>query len=116
LRMPHLRATQVAAGVSKFLAIALGLVGLFVFRDVMVVLVAFFIYMAVNSELRGSMVTELLDGSRVGDLMTRRVTPVSADLGVAKLAQAMIREHVQGFPVVDGTGRVIGMVCIEDLQ
>jgi len=116
LRMPHLRATQVAAGVSKFLAIALGLVGLFLFRDVMVVLVAFFIYMAVNSELRGSMVTELLEGSRVGDLMTRRVTPVSAGLSVADLAQAMIREHVQGFPAVDDTGRVIGMVCIEDLQ
>jgi Zn-dependent protease len=116
LRMSHLRATQVAAGVGKFLAIALGLGGLFLFHNVMLVLVAFFIYIAGNSELRGSMVTELLDGSRVGDLMTRRVTPVSADLTVAELAQAMMREHVQGFPVVDGAGRVIGMVCIEDLQ
>jgi Zn-dependent protease len=116
LRMTHLRATQVAAGISKALAIVMGLFGLFFGGGIWFLVLAFFIYMAVNSELRGSMVTELLDGSRVGDLMTRRVTPVSADLTVAELAQAMMREHVQGFPVVDGTGRVIGMVCIEDLQ
>jgi Zn-dependent protease/predicted transcriptional regulator len=115
LRTTHLRATQVAAGVSKFLAIALGLFGLWS-GQWMLILIAFFVYVAVNSELRGSMVTELLDGARVGELMTRRVTPVTADLTVAELAQAMMREHVQGFPVVDAGGRVVGMVCIEDLQ
>jgi Zn-dependent protease/predicted transcriptional regulator len=116
LRMPHLRATQVAAGISKGLAILMGLFGLFFGGGIWFLVLAFFIYMAVNSELRGSMVTELLEGARVGELMTRRVTPVSADLSVAELAQAMMREHVQGFPVVDNGGRVIGMVCIEDLQ
>src|SRR3954449_2209225 len=54
LRMTHLRATQVAAGVSKVLAIALGLYGLFGGGGVMLVLVAFFVYMAVNSEVRGT--------------------------------------------------------------
>lgn len=115
LGMPHLRATQVAAGVSKFLAIALGLFG-FLTGAFMLILVAFFIYIAVNSEVRGSMVVELLDGQRVADLMTRRVTPVPADLTVAELAQAMIREHQQGFPVTDPAGNVVGMVCLEDLQ
>ena len=116
LRMPHLRATQAAAAVSKFLAIALGLAGLFLFRDVMLVLVAFFIYMAATSELRSGLVTELLDGVRVGDLMSRAPAPVPADLTAAELAQAMVREHRQGFPVADATGRVVGMVSIEDLQ
>ena len=116
LRMSHLRATQASASVSRFLAIALGLFGLFGGGGVMLVLVAFFIYIGVNNEVRGSMVVELLDGSRVADLMTRRVTPVPASLGVGDLAQAMIREHQQGFPVVDEAGQVVGMVCVDDLQ
>src|SRR5215208_3104111 len=45
LRMPHLRATQVAATVSKFLAIALGLFGL-LSGNLMLVAVAFFVYVA----------------------------------------------------------------------
>jgi CBS domain-containing protein len=116
LRMSHLRATQVAAGVSKFFAVAMGLVGLFYFHDVMLVLVAFFVYIAGTNEVRGSMVTELLEGVRVGELMTRGVTPVPADLPVGELARLMVHEHRQGFPVVDTEGRVVGMVCIEDLQ
>jgi Zn-dependent protease/predicted transcriptional regulator len=115
LRMTHLRATRVAAAVSRGLAVALGLYGLFFGGGVMLVLVAFFVYMAVGRELRGSMVTELLEGARVGDLMSRRVVPVPADLPVADLAQLMLREREQGFPVVDGD-RVVGMVCLEDLQ
>lgn len=115
LRMSHLRATQAAAGIAKFIAIALGLFG-FMSGAFMLVLVAFFIYIAVNNEVRGGMVIELLDGLRVGELMTRRVTPVHDTLSVAELAQVMMREHQQGFPVVDGAGQVVGMVCLEDLQ
>jgi Zn-dependent protease/predicted transcriptional regulator len=115
LRMTHLRATQVAAGVSKVLAIALGLYGLFGGGGIMLVLVAFFVYMAVNSEVRGTMVTELLEGARVADLMSRNVVPVPAGMTVSELAQVMMRERERAFPVVDGD-RVVGMVCLEDLQ
>ena len=115
LRLSHLRATQTSAAISRFFAIAMALYGLLT-MNVMLVLVAFFIYMGVNSEVRGSLVTDLLDGARVGELMARRVTPVPADWPVTELAQVMMREHQQGFPVVDGGGRVVGMVCIEDLH
>jgi Zn-dependent protease/predicted transcriptional regulator len=115
LRLSYLRATQVAAAVSRFCAVGLALFGLLNF-NVMLVLVAFFIYMGVNAELRGSMVVDLLDGARVRDLMNRRVTPVPADLAVAELARAIVLDDQQGFPVVDAAGRVVGMVCIDDLR
>jgi Zn-dependent protease/predicted transcriptional regulator len=114
LKVSHLRATQIAAGVSKVLAVALGLYGLFG-GDFMLVLVAFFVYMAVNAEVRNSMVVELLDGVRVADLMTPHVTTVPAHLTVGELAQTMVREHQHGFPVVDGN-QVVGMVSLDDLQ
>jgi Zn-dependent protease/predicted transcriptional regulator len=114
LKMSHLRATQIASGVAKVLAIMLGLFGLFS-GDFMLVLIAFFVYMAGSSEVRNSMVVELLQGVRVADLMTPRVTTVPADLTVGELAQTMVREHQHGFPVVDGN-QVVGMVSLDDLQ
>ena len=114
LRMSHLRATQVAGGVSKFLAILLGLWGLWTFQ-MMLVLVAFFVYMAVNGELRASLVAELLDGVRVADLMGPPPAAVPADLTAGELAQAMLLGREGGFVVVRD-GQVVGMVCLEDVQ
>ena len=119
LRMPHLRATQVAAGVSKFLAIAMGLYGFFGQGGPhpMLVLVAFFVYMAANAEVRDSLVADMLAGARVADLMHREVNTVPAEMTIDELARTMIRRHQQGFVVVDpNTSRVVGMVSLEDLQ
>jgi Zn-dependent protease/predicted transcriptional regulator len=116
LRLPHLRATQVAANVGKFLAIALGLLGLWQ-GNFMLVAVAFFVYVAGNAEVRDSLVADMLAGVRVGDLMTRQVRTVPPDMTLDELARAMVREHQQGFVVVDpATGTVAGMVSLEDLQ
>lgn len=116
LRLPHLRATQIAANVSKFLAIAMGLFGLLT-QNLMLIAVAFFVYVAGNAELRDSMLAEMLAGVRVGELMTRQVRLVTPDMTLDELARTMVREHRQGFVVVDpSTGHVAGMVSLEDLQ
>ena len=115
LRMSHLRATQVAGGVSRFLAILLGVWGLWTL-NVMLVLVAFFVYMAVRSELRTSAVTELLGGLRVGDVMGRPPVAVPSDMTVGELAHtAMMLGQQQRFAVARDA-QLIGMVCLEDLQ
>jgi Zn-dependent protease len=114
LRMPHFRATQVAAHVSRVLAVALGLYGLYTL-SFMLVLVALFVFMAVKRELIGSMMTGLLEGARVGDLMSRRVVAVPAGASVEELAQLMASESEQVFAVIDGD-HVVGMVYPEDLR
>jgi Zn-dependent protease/predicted transcriptional regulator len=116
LRLPHLRATQVAANVGKLLAIVLGLLGL-LSGNFMLIAVAFFVYVAGNAEVRDSLVTEMLSGVSVGDVMTRQVRTVPPDMTLDELARTMVREHQQGFVVVDpATQRVSGMVSMEDLQ
>jgi Zn-dependent protease/predicted transcriptional regulator len=116
LRLPHLRATQVAANIGKFLAIALGLLGLWS-GNLMLVAVAFFVYVAGNAEVRDGLVAEMLAGVTVGDLMTRQIRTVPPDMTLDELARTMVREHQQGFVVVDpATGRVSGMVSLDDLQ
>jgi len=116
LRLPHPRATQVAANVGKFLAIALGLLGLWS-GNFMLIAVAFFVYVAANAEVRDSLVAEMLAGVTAGDLMAPQVRAVRPDMTLDELARTMVREHQQGFVVVDpATGRVSGMVSLDDLQ
>lgn len=115
LKMTHLRATQVAAGVSRFLAIGLAIYGLFFGGGIMLLLVAFFIYVGVSGEVRQSAVTELLDGVRVADVMNPHVAVVPASATLRDLSHVMVTTHQQGFVVVDGA-QVVGIVCLEDLR
>ncbi len=49
------------------------------------------------------------------DLMTREVFTVTEATSLQELAQAFGEKRVGGFPVVDGDGRVVGVVTESDL-
>ncbi|WP_428938009.1 CBS domain-containing protein [Fontivita pretiosa] len=115
LRWDYLAATQVSATISKVLAVGLGLFG-FLTGQLMLMLIAFFIYMAVNTETQQLIVERLLEGVRVRDLMNPEVITVPASASVAELTELMIRERHKGFPVVDDDGALIGMVDLRQLQ
>ena len=76
LAMPYVRATAISAGISKVLALLLGLSAFFT-GSLFAVAIAVFIWLAVNAETRQSVVETLLKGVRVGDLMVRDVETVS---------------------------------------
>ena len=88
LRMPYLRATQISASVSRFIAILLGIYGLLTF-SLFLVVIAFFIYSAVRSETEYAQVSELFSGIYVRDLMTRDVISVEPNMPVSQLIQLM---------------------------
>ena len=115
LFMPYVRATAAAAGVSKVLAVLLGLSAFFT-GNLLFIVFAFFIWTAVNAETRQSVVETLLKGVRVGDLMVREVETVPPTLPAAGLYDEMIRRRHLGFPVVDDAGRVLGVVGLRDLS
>lgn len=52
MRLPYLRATRIAATVGQVLAVVLGLVGLFVFFNPLLMLVALFVFVAARGEAR----------------------------------------------------------------
>jgi CBS domain-containing protein len=115
LRMPYLRATQVAARASAFLALLLGLYG-FLSLNFFLMLIALFIYMAGTAETQQTLVAEMLEGIGVRDLMTRDVVTVSPDMRLGDLIAKMLQERHLGYPVVDGSGRLAGMVDLTDIQ
>ena len=116
LGMPYVKATQICAVISKVIAAGLFIYAIVPPVEVMLILVAAFVWLAVKAETRQSYVEDLLRGVRVGDVMVRDVQTVSADMPVGALLEEMIRQRHLGFPVVDPAGRVVGVIGLRDLQ
>jgi len=54
-------------------------------------------------------------GVHVQDIMSTDVTPVPADMDQETLANMFRRQDIVSAPVVDGSGKVIGVVTIDDI-
>jgi CBS domain-containing protein len=53
--------------------------------------------------------------TKVGELMTRNVILIQRDAEVHELSQVFLERGVHGVPVVDGSGRLVGVVSQTDL-
>jgi CBS domain-containing protein len=51
---------------------------------------------------------------RAHQIMTRPVITVTPDTTVVEAANTMLQKHVSGLPVVDATGRLVGMLSEGD--
>lgn len=113
---PHAKATQQAAEVGKFFAFILGLIGLFAF-NVILILLAFFIYIAASGEAQQTALKAAFEGVTVGDLMTPRseLKTVASTETVAQLFERMVRERHTGYPVVEN-GELVGIVTLDDAR
>lgn len=49
------------------------------------------------------------------DIMSKAVITVSPDTDVVKAARLLLDNHINGVPVVDPSGRVLGILCQSDL-
>jgi len=51
----------------------------------------------------------------VKDIMTKDVITVSPETGIADAAKLLLERGFNGVPVVDGTGKLVGLLCQTDL-
>jgi len=112
---PYAKATRIAAAVGKGMALLLGIVGLLSF-NIILMGVAFFIYIGASSESRQVMLKEAFEGISIRDLMTPvdRVITVQPETSVATLFDRMLTERHVGYPVVDRDGEVVGIITLDD--
>jgi Zn-dependent protease len=107
-------ATRLAARVG--VAFAIGFVVLGILNgQLMLVLLAVFIYTAATSESRSVMLGDLLSDISVGDIATRDPTTVAADTTVADFTNQILRDRRTAYPVVDD-GDVIGVASLNRLK
>ena len=115
IKMSRLKATQISASISRGLAIALGLFGLLAF-NLFMILIAFFIYMAVTAEARYAMFTEGLSRFSVGALMTKPVATVPPTMSVDQVLERMLAEARLAYPVKNDSGEYVGQITVDRVQ
>jgi CBS domain-containing protein len=52
---------------------------------------------------------------RAGDIMTRDPITISPETELAEAAKLLLEKNINGVPVVDGTGQLVGILCQSDL-
>jgi CBS domain-containing protein len=109
-----LRATRVAARAGKAFAVLFAIAGFFAV-NLLLMVIAFFVYLGAEAEERGVLVRAFLGHVRVRDLVRSRPDPVDASTSVFEVAERMLRERRLAFPVLEG-GAVVGVVGLDDVQ
>ncbi len=49
------------------------------------------------------------------DIMTREIISVSPDTEIANAAKILLERRINGLPVIDASGRLVGILCQSDL-
>lgn len=111
-RWGDLRATHVAAAAGKTFAVLFAILG-FVSANLLLMVIAFFVYIGAEAENRGVLVKALLGHVRVRDLIAGGPGAVDSLTTIYELGERMLRERRLAYPVVQG-GTVIGVVTLED--
>src|SRR4051812_2313874 len=113
-RLDYARATSIAARVGQVIAVLLGLLGVTVLGNPMMILVALFVFFGARTEASVVQVTDSLSGMQVQDAMMTNFRVLRADDPLQLAAQELIHGAQQDFPVVDAD-RVVGLLTRDDL-
>jgi Zn-dependent protease/CBS domain-containing protein len=116
-RLGALRATDISSAVGQFFAVAFFLIGL-ISGDLLLALVAVFIYFGATGEAQMVRQQEKTRGLRVSDVMgtkprTETVTP-SHTFG--QVLDSVIHGYQEDFPVVDESGKLLGMLTRDEIM
>lgn len=112
-RMSYMKATETAASVGKFLAIFMAVVG--IFWNYFLILIALFIYIGADAEYKEIMISTLLEGIKVKEIMTQKVRTVQPETSVGATMEIMFRDKHMGYPVTDGQS-LLGIITFNDIS
>ncbi|UEM21229.1 site-2 protease family protein [Skermanella mucosa] len=112
-RMGYGRGTAVAATIGQGVAFVFGLLGLF--GNPLLLFIALFVYLAASSEAHAVQIREVSRGVMAGDAMITRFESLSPGSVVEDAVQCLIHTTQHEFPVVDGSGRLRGVLTRDDM-
>ncbi len=113
-RRSAVEATRIAARLGKAFATLFAAVGL-VSANLVLLLVAFFVFVGAQAEEREVLARALLGDLRVREIMTAHPSVVAPDDTLFEVADRMLRERRVALPISDA-GRVLGFVRLEDVK
>jgi stage IV sporulation protein FB len=111
-RMGHAQATQVAAKIGQAVAFGLGLLGL-LNGNALLVFIALFVYLGAAGEAQAVQMMDVGRDIRLADAMVTRFETLSPQASVQDAARLLVRTLQRQFPVVDGAGKMRGLLTHE---
>lgn len=108
MRYDYLRATHIATQVGRGIAIALALIG--IYRDLLLLFIGLFVFIAAGSEERMVQLRRALREISVGEVMSRDIFTLTPDQPVGDALEHIYRGLQDEFPVVREGGEVVGML------
>lgn len=111
---PYGTATKTAARIGVGFALLFAVVGVLTFQ-LLLLLLALFIYGAATTESRTVLLEELLAGISVGDVMSRDPPQIDADESIESFGRHLLQDRRETHLVVEN-GEIIGIVTLADLR
>jgi Zn-dependent protease/CBS domain-containing protein len=108
MRMGNARATELAATIGQGFAVVFGVVG--IFYNPMLIIIAVFIFLAASGETAQAQLRVVAQGTLVSDAMITEFQSLATNATVNDAAEALIRTTQTEFPIVDGSGRLRGVL------
>jgi Zn-dependent protease/CBS domain-containing protein len=108
------KATRIAATIGQTLAIGFGLFGL-LSGNPLLIFIAMFVYFGASAEAQDTRLHSLAARLRVADAMITEVLPLSPSSRLNDAVDLLLRSSQREFPVVDGEGRLLGILTRDEL-
>ena len=113
IRLGHVRATEIAATIGQAVAFVLGFAGLF-FNPILI-FIAIFVYLAAASESQLVALRAMSRDVPVGEAMMTQFARLTPEAHIDEAIETLLRTSQSEFPVVDSSGRPVGLLGRGDL-
>ncbi len=102
------RATELAAMVGQGFAVLFGILG--IFTNPMLIVIAVFVFLAASAEAGHAQLRDVSRGALVADAMITQFRALTPQSTVDEAATALIQTTQKEFPIVDGAGKLRGVL------
>ena len=109
----YARGTRIAATVGQVVAFGFGFLGLF--GNPLLLFIALFVYLGATAEAHAAQMRELSHGLIARDAMVSRFESLARHSSIEDAVQLLLRTSQHDFPVLDESGRMLGLVTRADL-
>jgi CBS domain-containing protein len=112
-RLGHVRATEIAASIGQWVAFALGFIGLF--YNPLLIFIAIFVYLAAASEAHMVGLRAMARGVPVSAAMLTQFASLKPTAHIDEAVETLLHASQSEFPVVDDSGRLVGLLGRGDI-
>lgn len=113
LRINRLKATNIAARTGQAFSLLFAFYGIYR-NDLLLLVVAGFVFIAAQAELKDVQTKSLLSGKKVKDMLMKNYTPLNPQLSLKNVIEILLNGHEEEFIVVENE-KPVGVLTKNDI-